>query len=85
MAGFGWLNDSQFVYAHYDCDMKNDSENRIAANLLIKTDKIKISPYIKKGNEQPVEGEMPTGFAITLFNIIFMYPTNITVISKLTN
>jgi hypothetical protein len=65
--------------------MKADTEKKIEKELIIKTDKIKNSPYIKKGNEQPVEGEMPTGFAITLFNIIFMYPTNITVISKLTN
>jgi len=73
------------VYALYECDMTKESEKKIEKELIIKTDKIKNSPYIKKGTENTVEGELPSGFAITLFNIIFMYPTNITVISKLTN
>jgi len=30
-----------------------------------------------------VEGEVPTGFTISLFHICFMYSTNITVISKI--
>lgn len=30
-----------------------------------------------------MEGELPTGFVITLFHICFMYPTNITVVSKI--
>jgi hypothetical protein len=30
-----------------------------------------------------VEGELPSGFAITLFHICFMYPNNITVVSKI--
>lgn len=40
-------------------------------------------PYIKKEKDQPVEDEVPTSFAITLFHVVFMYPSNITVISKI--
>ena len=30
----------------------------------------------------PTEDEIPASFAITMFHIVFMYPTNITVVSK---
>ena len=40
-------------------------------------------PYLKKEKNQPVEDEVPNSFAITLFHIVFMYPTNITVVSKI--
>ena len=39
--------------------------------------------YLKKEGDQPVEGEVPTGFTISLFHICFMYSTNITVVSKI--
>ena len=32
---------------------------------------------------QPTEDELPTSFAITMLHILFMYPTNITVVSKI--
>jgi hypothetical protein len=51
IAGWGWLNDAQFVYALYTCDMNADTERKIEKELVIKTDKIKISPYIKKEKE----------------------------------
>lgn len=37
---------------------------------------------MKKEGDQPVEGELPVNFANTIFHIIFMYPTNISVVSK---
>jgi|LauGreDrversion4_2_1035121.scaffolds.fasta_scaffold47424_3 hypothetical protein len=51
--------------------MKSDSEKKIEKELVIKSNKLRKSPYIKKVSEQPSEGELPSGFAITLFNIIF--------------
>ena len=39
--------------------------------------------YLKREKDQPVEDELPASFAITLFHIVFMYPTNITVVSKI--
>lgn len=38
---------------------------------------------MKKERDTPIEDELPQSFAITLFHIIFMYNTNITVISKI--
>lgn len=41
-------------------------------------------PYVKKERGlQPTEDEVPGSFAITMFHVIFMYPTNITVVSKI--
>jgi Pep3/Vps18/deep orange family len=50
---------------------------------VLKTSSLKQIEYLKKEGDQPVEGELPTGFAISLFHICFMYPTNITVVSKI--
>jgi hypothetical protein len=50
---------------------------------VLKNQFLKKIDYLKKEGDQPVEGELPTGFAITLFHICFMYPTNITVVSKI--
>lgn len=50
---------------------------------MLKNQFLKKIDYLKKEGDQPVEGELPTGFAITLFHICFMYPTNITVVSKI--
>lgn len=39
--------------------------------------------YVKKERGMaPTEDEAPASFAITMFHIVFMYPTNITVVSK---
>ena len=39
--------------------------------------------YVKKERgTAPTEDEIPASFAITMFHIVFMYPTNITVVSK---
>ena len=40
-------------------------------------------PYLRKEKNQLVEDDVPSSFAITLFHIVFMYPTNITVVSKI--
>jgi hypothetical protein len=39
--------------------------------------------YMKKESDQPIEGELPNCFACTLFHVVFMYPTNVTVVSKI--
>jgi len=52
--------------------------------LVLKKDQLKYINYVKKERGlQPSEDEVPTSFAITMFHIIFMYPTNITVVSKI--
>ena len=50
---------------------------------MLKQKHIKNVNYLKREKDQPVEDELPASFAITLFHIIFMYPTNITVVSKI--
>jgi len=44
---------------------------------------IKKVNYLKREKDQPIEDELPASFAITLFHIVFMYPANITVVSKI--
>lgn len=80
--GFGWLHDTIFCYGSYSCDMVNDSTKKIANELVLKSQQVEQIDYLRKEGDQPVEGELPTGFANTSFHIVFMYPTNITVVSK---
>ena len=51
--------------------------------MVLKQKHLKNISYLKKEKDQPVEDELPASFAITLFHIIFMYSTNITVVSKI--
>lgn len=54
--------------------------------LVLKTKELKSISYVKKERGlQPTEDEAPMSFAVTMFHVIFMYPTNITVVSKISN
>jgi hypothetical protein len=41
--------------------------------------------YVKKDSDTLVENALPQSFALTQFHILFMYPRNITVLSKISN
>ena len=64
-------------------DEVNRYDNNGYTALILKQQNLKKMNYLKKEKNQPVEDEVPTSFAITLFHIVFMYPTNITVVSKI--
>ena len=76
------MHDTSFYYGQYGADMQADSNAKIASELVLKKGQIKSMEYMKKEGDQPVEGELPVNFANTSFHIIYMYPTNITVVSK---
>jgi len=50
---------------------------------VLKQRDIKNVSYLKRERDQPVEDELPASFAVTLFHVVFMYSTNITVVSKI--
>ena len=83
VTGFGWMNDNQFYWGQYNLDEVNKLDPNGFQTLILKQQNLKKMPYIKKEKDQPVEDEVPTSFAITLFHVVFMYPSNITVISKI--
>lgn len=53
--------------------------------MILKRNGLNIISYLKKESDSPVENELPLSFALTQFHIIFMYPKNITVLSKISN
>ena len=78
------MNDSKFFYGQYDVDDLNPKNPTGFNRLVLKMSKLKEIGYVKKERGlQPSEDEVPTSFAITMFHIVFMYPTNITVVSKI--
>ena len=84
VAGFGWMNESQFIYGSYEVEDLSASNPNGFEGLIFKKDHLKYITYVKKERGlQPTEIEIPQSFAITMFHIIFMYPTNITVVSKI--
>ena len=78
------MNDSQFIYGQYETEDINFSNPLAFNRLILNKDKLKYINYVKKERGlQPSEDEVPSSFAITMFHILFMYPTNITVVSKI--
>ena len=78
------MHDSQFIYGSYDPDDINPNHEMGFQRLVLKKDQLKRINYVKKERGlQPSEDEIPASFAITMFHIVFMYPTNITVVSKI--
>jgi len=41
--------------------------------------------YLKKESDIVLENSLPLSFALTQFHIVFMYPKNITILSKISN
>lgn len=77
------MNDSQFCFGNYACDMVNDRDEKIMRTIILKQDQLKMMDYLKKESDQPIEGEVPQCFACTIFHVMYMYPTNMTVVSKI--
>lgn len=85
VAGFGWMNDNQFCFGTYDNNDSGVGSNLAPKDYILKQKHLKQIQYLRKETDQPVEGELPTGFVITLSHILFMYPNNITVVSKISH
>mmetsp|Transcript_34545 Transcript_34545/g.25650 ORF Transcript_34545/g.25650 Transcript_34545/m.25650 type:complete len:113 (+) Transcript_34545:256-594(+) len=56
-----------------------------AGDFVIKKKNLQMINYLKKEGDNIVDHEMPLSFALTPFHIVFMYPKNLTVLSKITN
>jgi len=72
VSGFGWMNEFCFYYASY-----NQEE------YIIKKKKLENIAYFKKEGDKLIENILPNAFALTQFHIVYMYPRNITVLSKI--
>ena len=74
VAGFGWRYSKFFVCGEYPED-----DNRA----VLTRDDLQYIEYVKK-DFKPVraEQEVPIAFALSLFHIAFVYPSNFTVISR---
>lgn len=70
------MNEYCFCYASF---------NIMLGEFIIKRKNLTMIKYLKKDSDTPVENALPNSFALTQFHIIFMYPKNITVLSKISN
>jgi hypothetical protein len=70
------MNEYGFCYANFNTQM---------GDIIVKRKGLCMIKYLKKESDSPVENELPVSFAITQFHILFMYPKNITVLSKISN
>ncbi len=70
------MNEYGFAYASF---------NVMQGDFIVKKKGLTMIKYLKKENDSPVENTLPNSFAITQFHIIFMYPKNITILSKISN
>jgi Pep3/Vps18/deep orange family len=72
VGGFGWMSKWGFLYTSYNHD-----------EYIVKFKNLEQTPFFRKDGDSLVENVVPTSFAITEFHIVFMYPRNITVLSKI--
>ena len=70
------MNEYQFCSASF---------NVIQGDFIVKKKGLTMSKYLKKESDSPVENTLPNAFAITQFHIVFMYPKNLTILSKISN
>ena len=78
------MNESQFIYGQYEVEELSSTNPQGFDGLVLKKDHLKYITYVKKERGlQPTEDEIPQSFAITMFHIVFMYHTNVTVVSKI--
>lgn len=73
VGGFGWMNEYGFYFASYKPD----------ESYIIKKKSLESASYIRKEGDTLTENVLPHAFAITQFHIVYMYPRNITVLSKI--
>jgi putative heme iron utilization protein len=66
------MNEYGFYYASYNPD-----------EYIIKKKSLEVTNYLKKENDTVVENVLPHAFAVTQFHIVYMFPKNITVLSKI--
>lgn len=66
------MNEYGFYYASYN-----------PGEYIIKKKGLEVTSYIKKEGDTVIENVLPCGFAITQFHIVYMYPRNVTVLSKI--
>jgi hypothetical protein len=65
-------------------DLESSTPDKICTKLVVARKQFKHIRYVMKEIEGSENDRLPTDFMMTLFHICFMYPSNITVVSKLT-
>ena len=70
------MNVYGFCYASF---------NILQADFIVKRKGLTMIKYLKKESDSPVENTLPYSFALTQFHIVFMYPRNVTILSKISN
>lgn len=70
------MHEYGFCYGNFNVQL---------GDIIVKRKGLQIIKYLKKDADTPVEGELPVSFDLTQFHILFMYPRNITVLSKISN
>jgi Pep3/Vps18/deep orange family len=67
------MNEYGFYYASYS--KPNE--------YIIKNKSLESASYLRKEGDTLVENVVPLGFAVTQFHIVYLYPRNVTVLSKI--
>ena len=67
------MTEYGFYYASYQQD-----------EYIIKKKSLEVAAFLKKEGDQLTENILPNSFVITQFHILYMYPRNVTVLSKIT-
>ena len=77
------MNDNQFCYGNYSSAERPLSTLNRADDFILKQAGLQRMNYVMKEGETPKENILPSSFAMTQFHIVFLYPTNMTVVSMI--
>lgn len=66
------MNEYRFYYASYGHD-----------EYIVRKKGLEETGYLRKEGDSVLENVLPCAFAITQFHIVYMYPRNVTVLSKI--
>mmetsp|Transcript_7263 Transcript_7263/g.6394 ORF Transcript_7263/g.6394 Transcript_7263/m.6394 type:complete len:137 (+) Transcript_7263:1008-1418(+) len=70
------MNEFGFCHGNFNLQL---------GDLVLKKKNLQMISYLKKEGDNVVDNDLPYSFALTPYHIIFMYPKNLTILSKITN
>ena len=77
------MNDNQFCFGNYSTPDRPLNKLNQAEDFILKQGSLNRMNYVMKEGESAKENVLPSSFAITQFHIVFLYPTNMTVVSMI--
>mmetsp|Transcript_34578 Transcript_34578/g.52880 ORF Transcript_34578/g.52880 Transcript_34578/m.52880 type:complete len:169 (+) Transcript_34578:225-731(+) len=84
--GFGWSHEHKFCFGNfqYTTRLNEITQQEEEVVKCLTQDELQKIAYVKREKEKPEEAERPVTYLLSQFHIIFVYTSNLTVLSSIT-